>query len=131
MNSLPKPTKRKKPVYKTASEKRHMDAVAKLGCIVYGHRIVRVHHCDTGMGRKKNHFMTIPLHPALHTKEEREAYAREQDFYVYTGYAIHENKTWFECNLYTETELLCRTYEKLDAIGKLEDGAREIWESIK
>ncbi len=127
MNNLQKPTKKRKPVYKTASEQRHCDAIHALPCIVTGLSQVIWHHCFTGGGGRKNHFKTIPLHPAFHTKEQRQSYPDNSRYYP----ALHENRTRFFLRYGTETELLCRTYKKLDALGKLEPAAREIWEALK
>lgn len=47
----------------TAAEKRHWDAVLKLGCIIGGECSGRVtiHHCGTGGGGRKDHKKVIPL----------------------------------------------------------------------
>lgn len=100
-----------------------------MACIVTGCVLVIWHHVDTGIGRKKNDFMTIPLHPSLHTKDERLKYQRLG--YDHLSYAVHENKFIFENSFGTETELLLKTYERLDAINRLEPLAREIWESMR
>ena len=120
----PKPTRKKKPVSRTASEQRHCDAIHEMRCIVTRHGTVIEHHCFTGGGGRRNHFKTIPLAPWMHTRVERQARGT-----IYP--ALHENRKLFAETYGTETELLCKTYEKLDAIGKLEPGAREIWEKLK
>lgn len=46
----------------TVAEKKHMDAVAQLGCIVRGcGRPATIHHCGTYMGGGRDHFKVIPL----------------------------------------------------------------------
>lgn len=125
----PKPAKKTKRTKRTASEQRHCDAIHEMCCAVTGLRPVIWHHVNTGMGRKKNDFMTIPLIPALHTKDEREAAFRAG--YPTYGFAIHERRARFEENNGTESELLYEVYRVLDVTGKLEPGARAIWESLK
>lgn len=50
----------KKPA--TADEKRHMDRVASLGCIIENCRApVTIHHCGTYMGGGRNHLKVLPL----------------------------------------------------------------------
>lgn len=125
----PKPIKHKKPKGRTASEKRHCDAIHALPCIVTGYQPVIWHHCFTGGGGRSDDFKTIPLFPALHTENIRRSMIAGGLMSILC--AIHENKKLFEDTYGTENELLCKTYEKLDAIGKLEPGARKIWEKIR
>lgn len=122
---LKKPTKKKKPVYKTASEKRHSAAVHKMECIVLEAPVIVIeHHCFTGGGGRKNHFKTIPLAPWLHTEPDRRKW---HGLYP----ALHENRKLFAEKHGTEKELLLKTYEKLDALGKLEPKARAEWEGMR
>lgn len=56
--------------YKTVAEKLHMSRVAALGCIIQvphkcGPRVT-LHHCHTGMGRRKDHMKVIPICWNLH-----------------------------------------------------------------
>ena len=44
----------------TAAEKRHMDRVASLGCIICG-LPATIHHCGTYMGGGRNHKRVLPL----------------------------------------------------------------------
>lgn len=123
MPNLTKPRKKKR-TYKTVSEKRHMDAVAELGCVAcetwrHSARDRMVHHCFTGMGRRKVHFKTISLCYDHHQRGGGSAWA----------FHVHPEK--FKENYGTEEELLFRTYAKLNTIGKLEPGARKIWEEMK
>ena len=143
--AFPKPAKKKKPT-KTASEERHSAAIHEMRCIVTRYGTVIEHHCFTGGGGRQNHFKTIPLAPWMHTKDERQAMSAS----VLCGAdvkhksksaiscllggtiypALHENRKLFAGTYGTETELLLKTYEKLNAIGKLEPGARKIWEAM-
>ena len=117
--SLPKPAKKKKSG-KTASESLHMDAVAKLGCVVCGSFLhtfapAAIHHCGTTAGGRKNHFKVIGLcDPGHHKGRER-------------GISFHPYHDEFEKRYGTETELLIKTYKRLDVMGRLEPKAREIY----
>lgn len=124
----PKPVRKKKPKNRSASEQRHCDAIHALPCIVTGWSPVIWHHCFTGGGGRGNDFKTIPLFPALHTEDIRRSM---QAIAMSIVCAIHENRMLFANTYGTERELLIKTYEKLDAMGRLEPKAREIWESLK
>lgn len=48
----------------TFSERVHMQSLVDLGCIIANSECsgrITIHHCFTGMGRRKNHLFTIPL----------------------------------------------------------------------
>lgn len=45
----------------TVAEKKHMNAVAQLPCILCGDWPVDVHHAGTGAGGRKNHMKVLPL----------------------------------------------------------------------
>ncbi len=125
MNPIPKPSKKTKRTKRTASEKRHSAAIHEMRCIVTGQPTVIEHHCFNGGGGRKDHFKTIPLAPYMHTKVLRQAYG------LTTRRAIHENRKLFEETYGTENELLLRTYEALDNVGRLEPKAREIWGGMR
>ena len=67
------------------AESEHMDRVQQIGCIVCFDELetyspALVHHCDTGMGRKKDHYKTIPLcsaHHDYHSKIGRHGMGRK------------------------------------------------------
>ena len=88
-----------------AAERKHLDAVASLGCIVclnegMGFAPAEIHHlkrnpetgAKLGMGQRASHFHTIPLCPTHH---------RAGGF----GVAYHAGPRQFEANFGTETEL--------------------------
>tara|TARA_R110000764_G_scaffold218067_3_gene305360 strand:- start:59 stop:391 length:333 start_codon:yes stop_codon:yes gene_type:complete len=62
---------------KTAAERRHMDAVAQLGCICchkmgYDDSPAELHHIkeQTGMGLRSSHYEVIPLCPMHHRSSD-------------------------------------------------------------
>jgi len=84
----------------TASEKRHMGAVARIGCIVcwnlgYGFCEAEVHHVrfSAGTGQRAAHVDTIPLCPPHHRIGGH-------------GIAIHAGQETWEANFGNEAELL-------------------------
>lgn len=90
----------------TAAEKKHLNAVAELGCILcsrlgFSGTPAEVHHIrtGTGAGRRASHFETIPLCPEHHRGNSglhglgRKAFERR--------YSV------------TELDLLAETLEKL------------------
>jgi hypothetical protein len=89
----------------TAAEKRHMDKVASLGCIVckWHHGVYSpavIHHID-GKTKPEAHFNVLPLCPLHHnSKEDNEHYTSRHDF-----------KNRFEARYGTEQELLGRVNE--------------------
>lgn len=95
----------------TKSERRHMGAVAALGCIVcrnngIGGSPAIVHHLRDGQGmsQRASNFLTIPLCPQHHTDGGR-------------GVAYHAGPKIFEANYGTELDLLAQTIELL-AMGR-------------
>ena len=79
-------------------EKRHLDSVSNLGCIICG-GLAQIHHIKTHMGGGRDHFKTIPL------------CARHHVGHGY-GVSLHDGKKAFEAKFGTELELL----EKVKAI---------------
>lgn len=84
----------------TKAEKKHMDRVAELGCIVCMNlgtpgTPASIHHIRTGKGRSQRatHFEVLPLCPFHH----------QQGGY---GNAIHAGQKAWEANFGTELELL-------------------------
>lgn len=45
----------------TIAEKKHMDRVAQLPCVICSTSPVEVHHAGTGAGGRKNHMKVLPL----------------------------------------------------------------------
>lgn len=59
-----KTPKSKHPRRFSAEEKRHMDKVRKVGCIIKNHECegrTTIHHTGTGAGGRKNHMKVLPL----------------------------------------------------------------------
>ena len=52
----------------TAAEKRHMDRVAQLPCMVCGSAPVEIHHIREGQGmsQRASNWLTVPLCPSCH-----------------------------------------------------------------
>ena len=76
----------------TKEQKRYWDRVRSLGCIICG-RPAEIHHCETGMGRKKDHNKVISLCFWHHRGN-------------IDGMAIHTGKKIFEGRFGTEKELM-------------------------
>jgi len=53
----------------TAAEKRHLERIAQLPCVLCGAHGVHVHHLreGQGMGQRASNFLVIPLCPECHT----------------------------------------------------------------
>lgn len=49
----------------TAAEKRHMDAVQALGCLIH-YSPAEIHHCGTYSGGGRDHMKVLPLCPRCH-----------------------------------------------------------------
>lgn len=86
----------------TTAERKHLAAVASLGCIVCRNLGLgdtgpntAIHHIrhQVGMGRRASHFETLPLCPAHHQTGGH-------------GVAIHAGKETWERLYGTEVELL-------------------------
>lgn len=89
----------------TAEEKRHMNAVAQLGCIVcrlrgYGETPAAIHHLE-GKTKPGAHFLVIPLCGIHH---QTGGY----------GTALHAGKKAFEKKFGTESYLLEQTTRLLN-----------------
>jgi hypothetical protein len=83
----------------TSEEKKHMDAVAALGCIVcsdngYPRTPACIHHVGN-QGIRASHYETIPLCPTHHQ-------------WGGFGVAIHDGRKTWEANFGTERGLLAR-----------------------
>lgn len=83
----------------TAAEKRHMDAVASLGCIVcynlgFGFSPAIIHHAYAGRKGGRDHSLVLPLCAAHHNTP------------LTAGIAIHASKPIWESLYGTEAELL-------------------------
>lgn len=50
-----------------AKEKKHLDAVASLPCVVCGAVPVELHHCVNNTKRHRDHYRVIPLCKSHHT----------------------------------------------------------------
>lgn len=77
---------------KTAEEKRHLNRVAQLGCLICGSP-AQVHHIGTHLGGGRDHQRVIPLCAMHHS----------QGIY---GTSLHAGKKAFEAKFGTEEELL-------------------------
>lgn len=91
----------------TLAEKRHMAAVARLGCIVcrrlgYGPTPAEIHHPRSlaGMGQKASHFDALPICHLHHRTGGH-------------GVALHAGQRTWEANFGTEAELLEKVREIL------------------
>lgn len=91
----------------TAAEKRHMAAVARLGCIVcrrlgYGPTPAELHHPRSlaGMGQRAGHMDVLPLCAPHHRTGGH-------------GVALHAGQRTWEANFGTEAELLEKVREIL------------------
>ena len=86
----------------TKAEQAHMDAVARLGCLICG-APAEVHHLTTGagMGQRADNYTCVPLCPAHHRTGGH-------------GVAIHAGKRTWEQRHGTELELLERTRTLLE-----------------
>ena len=98
----------------TTAERKHLDAVASLGCIVchregLGFAPAEIHHlkrnpetgAHLGMGQRASHFHTIPLCPTHH---------RAGGF----GVAYHAGPRQFEKHFGTEAELWAEVQRLLE-----------------
>lgn len=96
----------------TKAEKRHLDSVANLGCIIC-ESPCEIHHIRTGQGHKRaTNFEVIPLCPTHH---------RNGGY----GVAIHAGIKGFESSFGTELSLLSKTHERVGYIA--EEPARTEW----
>lgn len=84
----------------TKAEKRHMDRVAQLPCVVCGAHGVHVHHVREGQGmsQRASNWLTVPLCPDCHTGPN----------------GIHGSKTLMRIQKLDEMDLLAMTIEALE-----------------
>ena len=91
----------------TKAERKHMDKVAQLGCIVcynlgYDDTPAEIHHIGNGtMSKRASNYEVIPL---CHIHHRTGGY----------GVAVHSGRKAFEANFGTEQELLSQTLEALN-----------------
>lgn len=96
----------------TKAEKKWLDAICQLGCVVC-HLVYRVkspavpHHLLSG-GRRKGHLFTIPLCDPGHHQYPKEGMI-----------ARHPTKARFEAEYGTEEELLEKTKQMLNAMAEV------------
>lgn len=88
----------------TKAEKKHMDRVAALGCIVcedlgFPDSPASIHHLD----RSRDHMRVLPLCPTHHQ-------------YGGFGVAIHDGRRTWESNYGTESDLLVRVNKRLGVV---------------
>jgi Recombination enhancement, RecA-dependent nuclease len=95
----------------TAEEKRHMNRVASLGCILCGAEAT-IHHCGTYMGGGRNHKRVIPLCWDHHLGPEGIEGKRM-------------GKRVWEMKYGTEEELFARTVAKLKKLDIMQGRAIE------
>ena len=83
-----------------AKEKRYLDRVAQLDCVVCGAHGVHVHHLreGQGMGQRASNFLTAPLCPSCHTGPR----------------GIHGDRSVLRQDKLDELDLLARTIERLN-----------------
>ena len=86
----------------TKDEKAHLDAVARLGCLIC-RAPAEVHHVTTGagMGQRASHYDTIPLCARCHRTGP-------------VGVAIHAGKRTWEARHGSELQLLERVRQLLE-----------------
>jgi len=84
----------------TAAEKRHLERVARLPCVICGAHGVHVHHIRTGQGmsQRSSHFLTIPACPECHQGPE----------------GIHGNRALLRVRKLEELDLLAMTIEAIE-----------------
>ena len=99
IKSLVRMTTKSKPAT-PAKEKRYLDRVAQLDCVVCGAHGVHVHHLreGQGMGQRASNFLTAPLCPSCHTGPR----------------GIHGDRSVLRQDKLDELDLLARTIERLN-----------------
>lgn len=82
----------------TAEERRHMDRVAQLGCLLCNSP-AEIHHIreGQGMGQRAAHWLTVPLCPDCHRGPR----------------GVHGDKTVLKMRKWTELDLLAETIRRL------------------
>lgn len=96
----------------TKEEKKHLALVSSLGCLIC-QRPAICHHIrnlgkgkgNVGIGKRANHFQTIPLCPDHHVG----------------SFSIHNNKRQFEDAYGTEEQLLHRTLKEIEKLKQAND----------
>ena len=80
-----------------AAEKRYLDRVASLSCVVCGDRAVEVHHLREGQGasQRASHYLTVALCKDCHTGPM----------------GIHGDRTMMRVRKLEELDLLAMTIE--------------------
>jgi len=84
-----------------AAEKRHLDRVSAMGCVICGGP-AEIHHLRTvcGMSQRASNYLVIGLCPEHH---------RQGSF----GQAVHNGYQEFSKNHGSEADLLAKTIERL------------------
>lgn len=79
----------------TAAEKRHLDRVAQLPCVICGARPVEIHHIREGQGmnQRASNWLTVALCPDCHRGPN----------------GIHGNKSMLRIHKLEELDLLALT----------------------
>jgi hypothetical protein len=71
----------------TAAQKRRMDAVAKLPCLVCGGMPVQIHHCRHECGlAQRNHDHIAPLCPECHQHGPESRHGNSKAFAIQNGH---------------------------------------------
>ena len=83
----------------TKAEKRYLDRVAQLECVVCGAHGVHIHHAREGMAQRAQHWLAIALCPSCHTGPR----------------GIHGDRSVLRQEKLDEMDLLARTIERLNA----------------
>ncbi len=85
----------------TRSEKRYLDRVAQLDCVVCGAHGVHIHHAREGQGmaQRAQNWLAIALCPACHTGPR----------------GIHGDRAVLRQEKLDEMDLLARTIERLNS----------------
>jgi len=102
--------------HKTIEEKRWLDAVSQLGCVVCrntgrGATPAEIHHIRAGQGmsQRASHLETIPLCVTHHRSGGN-------------GVAVHAGTRRFEDNFGTERELLDQTKRDVEELRRMTIG---------
>jgi hypothetical protein len=84
----------------TKAEKRYMDRVVSLPCVVCGEHGVQVHHVREGQGmaQRSQNWLTVALCPSCHTGSA----------------GIHGNRNRMRLQKLDEIDLLAKTIEALN-----------------
>ena len=82
-----------------AAEKRYMEHVAKLDCVVCGSFGVQLHHVRAGQGmaQRAQNWLVVPLCPTCHT----------------SSVGVHGDKSMMRVQKLDEIDLLALTNEKM------------------